>query len=813
MEITGSVEADREERVDGATVVSRHFMSVLEAPTSTRRGSRTASEEGEQYRALLEAIGVAVYTTDAAGVITFYNRAAAELWGREPEVGKDEWCGSWKIYHLDGTTIMPHGECPMAICLKENRSVRGAEAIAERPDGSRVYFQPFPTPLRDDSGRLVGAINVLVDITERKRAEEELRDGESRLSVAMAAGQMGSWEWRMADNTVIWSEALERIHGLQPGTFDGTLEAFLADVHPDDRESVQETIAGSMETGEHEIEYRIIRPDGQLRWVLGKGRLMREADGTPARMVGVCMDISERKQAELGALRLGAIVESSDDAIVAKDLNGVINSWNSGAERIFGYTADEAIGQSIRLIIPAERQDEEDEVIQKVRNGDYVAHFETVRRRKDGTEVDISLSVSPIKAPSGEIVGASKIARDITERKRSEEALRANEERMRRNAETFSALVEQSPFGMYIVDSEFRIHQVNPAAQPAFRNVRPLIGRDFGEAIRIIWPEPFASEVVDLFRRTLETGEPYVAPSLTEQRADTEAVESYEWRIHRIRLPDGKYGVVCDFFDATRLREVEASLRESEEHLRHERDKLQRSMAVKDEFLGLVSHELRTPITTILGNALLLQRRADKLPEENKREVVRDVAVEADRLQRIIENLLLLTRVDVAEPVETEPLRLQPIIAQAVDAFQRRNPRRDVSVSADGEIPIVVGQPAFVALVLDNLISNADKYSPPETTTEILVHANGRDDVEVCVRDYGIGISGDEAAQVFTPFYRSPRVKDQAKGIGLGLAVCKRVMDAQGGEIRAVGRPEGGCDFIFSLKRYRTSEPDEHGTE
>jgi PAS domain S-box-containing protein len=645
---------DTEALVKEATTISTRFMNVVESPTSSRRGSRKASEVGEQDRDLMEALGVAVYTTDAAGIITYYNQAAVELWGRRPEIGKDEWCGSWKIYHLDGTTIMPHGECPMAICLKENRPVRGVEAIAERPDGTRVYFQPFPTPLLDDTGKLVGAINVLVDITDRKLTEQALRESKSQLSVAMSAGQMGSWEWRIADNTVSWSEALEQIHGLQPGTFAGTLDAFLADVHPDERTSVQETISQSLESGTHEIEYRIIRPDGQLRWVLGRGQLVRDANGAPSRMVGVCMDITERKQAELAAVRLAAIVESSDDAIIGKDLDGLITSWNAGAERMYGYSADDAIGRSVRIIIPPDRQHEEDEVLSRIRNGEYVEHFQTMRRRKDGTEVYISLSVSPIRDRSGKIVGASKIARDISEVKRSEEALL-------------------------------------------------------------------------------------------------------------------------------------------------------KSMAVKDEFLGLVSHELRTPITTILGNALLLQRRADKLPEEYKREALRDVATEAERLQRIIENLLLLTRVDVAEPVETEPVRLQAIVAQSVDAFQRRKPQRSVSVTAEGNTPIILGQPAFIALALDNLISNADKYSPPDSPIEITIRRNGRWNVEVCVRDYGIGLDEEEVEQVFTPFYRSPLAAAQAKGIGLGLAVCKRVIEAQGGTIRAVARAEGGCDFIFTVKRYRDS--------
>jgi PAS domain S-box-containing protein len=265
----------------------------LRRPKVTENGHGEAPPHATPQ--FLEALGVAVYTTDADGFITSFNEAAVELWGRRPEIGKDKWCGSWRLYSTDGRP-MAHDECPMGITLRENRSVRGAEAIAERPDGTRVWFEPYPTPLRDGSGALVGAVNVLVDITERKRAE----GAESYLS---------------------------------------------------------------------------------------------------------------------------AIITSCDDAIVSKDLDGKITSWNQGAERLFGYTAEEACGQSIRLIIPSDRQSEEDEVLSRVRRGECVEHFETVRKRKDGSEIDISLTVSPVKNKAGRVIGASKIAHDISERKEAERAL------------------------------------------------------------------------------------------------------------------------------------------------------------------------------------------------------------------------------------------------------------------------------------------------------------------------------------------------------------------------------------------------------
>jgi PAS domain S-box-containing protein len=256
-----------------------------------------APVEGESregfFHKILDDLPAAIYVTDALGRITYFNDAAATLWGHRPRIGTSEWCGSWKLFWPDGREL-PHGECPMAIAVKEKRTVRGIEAIAERPDGTRVPFMPYPTPLFDDSGALIGAVNMLIDITDRKRAEEVKR-------------------------------------------------------------------------------------------------------------------------------RLSSIVQFSDDGIISKNLQGIIESWNAGAERIFGYTASEAIGQSVEMLIPSDRFNEESEILSRIRRGERIDHYETIRRRKDGSLIDISLTVSPVIDSDGKIIGASKIARDVTDRRKAQE--------------------------------------------------------------------------------------------------------------------------------------------------------------------------------------------------------------------------------------------------------------------------------------------------------------------------------------------------------------------------------------------------------
>ena len=259
---------------------------------SSHLADPSASDESH-FRNILNVLPVAIYATDTEGRITWFNESAAELWGQRPALGTSMWCGSWKLLWPDGR-LMRHEECPMAVAIIERRPVRGLKAILERPDGSRVPFISFPTPLFDATGEIIAAVNMLVDIGDRTREDDY-------------------------------------------------------------------------------------------------------------------------------AQRLSAIVESSDDAIISKDLDGVIMSWNAGAQRIFGFTAEEAVGKPVTILIPEERFDEEPEILARIRRGEPIDHYETIRRRKDGSLIDVSLSVSPIHNLEGRVVGASKIARDITGEKRLRE--------------------------------------------------------------------------------------------------------------------------------------------------------------------------------------------------------------------------------------------------------------------------------------------------------------------------------------------------------------------------------------------------------
>ena len=382
-----------------------HLLKVIAGgrPAAAGSAGKAARRREERYRRFLDALGVAVYTTDADGHITFFNEAAATFWGRRPALG-EEWCGSLRIYRTDGE-YLPHDQCPMAIALRENRPVRGVEAIAERPDGSRVWFMPFPTPLRDDDGQLIGAVNVLVDVSDRRRAEDDLR-----------------------------------------------------------------------------------------------------------------------------------------------------------------RTANE-----------------------------------------------------------------------------------------------------------------------------------------------------------------LET-----------------------------------------------------------------------SNAVKDEFLGLVSHELRTPITTIFGNARLLDDRAATLPDETKASMIADIAADAERLHEIVENLLQLTRLGSGPQPDLEPQVLERVVRRAIESFRRRRPARMITFDPARSGLIVEADRTWLELVVENLLSNADKYSPPDAPIEVVLRPES-DEIAVSVRDRGMGLGDADPAELFQPFYRGEHARLAANGIGVGLAVCDRIVAALGGRMWARARAGGGAEVGFAL--------------
>lgn len=362
----------------------------------------------------LMASSIAMYGTDADGRITFYNNAAAELWGRQPELGTDLWCGSWRLFHADGQP-MKRDECPLARMLRGGSPPTGERLVAQRPNGTKVNFESLPDMVRDDAGKVVGAINVLIDVADRIAIE----GADARLAAIVASSDDAIIS-KMLDGTVTsWNSAATRILGYEAEEMIGQS---IRKIIPTDLQGEEDEILRRLKQGEHIRHFETVRVAKSGKHVDLSITVSPIRDKV-GRLVGaskVARDITERKQADLNAARLAAIVETSDDAVISKGLDGIVESWNASATRIFGYQAEEMIGQSITKLIPPELQDEETEILAKLGRGERIDHYDTVRVAKDGTRLAVSLTISPIHDAKGRVVGASKIARDVSERKQHE---------------------------------------------------------------------------------------------------------------------------------------------------------------------------------------------------------------------------------------------------------------------------------------------------------------------------------------------------------------------------------------------------------
>ena len=297
-----------------------------------------------------------------------------------------------------------------------------------RPGGEIRDIHVVGHPVLSPSGDLVEFVGTVMDTSETKRAEKKLRRSEESLLEAQKLSHTGSWRHDVASGTVTVSPEIYRMHDIKPDEDASNTEFFFSRFHPEDRERVVDLFErAEAEKTEFQVDYRVVLPDGTIKHLHTIGRPVLNESGELAEFVGTVIDVTERKRTEQATRLLAAIVESSHDAIVSKDLDGIITSWNKGAERLFGYAAEEAVGQNITLIIPPDRRDEEIAIIERVTRGERVDHFETVRMRKDGSLLDVALTISPMKDAAGRIVGASKLARDITRRKRAEESLRRSQ--------------------------------------------------------------------------------------------------------------------------------------------------------------------------------------------------------------------------------------------------------------------------------------------------------------------------------------------------------------------------------------------------
>jgi PAS domain S-box-containing protein len=492
---------------------------------------------------------------------------------------------------------------------------------------------------------------------------------------------------------------------------------------------------------------------------------------------GMAIDITEWKETEMAAALLAAVVESSADAVISMTLAGTVMSWNAAAEKLYGYAASEAIGRSIELVVPIEHRAAEQRIRDKLAQGERIEHYESVRCRKDGRSVDVSIALSPIRDKNNALIGFSKIARDVSARKQTEHALRRSEEQ-------FRLLAETAPCFVWTAAAEGHVQYAN-RQWVDYTGVEP--SHSTSEWLPLVVHSDDVLRAATAWSRALQTGEPYEVEARIRRR-DGE----YRWFAIRAVPLHGADGTVSTWFgitvDINDQKELTENLRQADRH--------------KDEFLATLGHELRNPLAPIRHSIEVLRMR-EFAPAEHE-EVLARMERQVHHLVRLVDDLLQISRVSRGR-IELRPERtdLRSIVNSAVDTSRPLidAARHNLALGLPVEPLMVKADAVRVAQMVSNLLNNASKFTSPGGNIWLEAHAEGRDAV-ITVRDDGIGISAETLPRVFEMFTQGHAAPGTAAhdGLGIGLALVRILADLHGGSVTAASAGLGkGSQFLLRL--------------
>lgn len=747
------------------------------------------------------------------------NREALRIGGhaRQDIVGQSLWTAYPEIEHDELGKLYRQAMADRIPVSHEHR--------IDGQDGQASWIETRAFPVENGCLALLSR-----DVTERRAKTDRQYQLQQRMKAAIAAIEGVLWtndaDGQMVGEQAGWSK-------LTGQAFDAYQGYGWADaIHPDDAQATIEAWQTSVAARTtFEVEHRVRRHDGQWRLCAARAVPIIGSGGAVIEWVGIHRDITDAREVEL---RLHQLAETVDAVFYVHEIDEQRITYVSRAyEDIWGRSRQELYADMrsfMQGVHPDDRSILDDSIAQQLAGKSLPSEYRL--RRPDGTErmiLDRPFNATDPISGRRLVLG---LATDVTEYRRTQELLA-------RNADTFASLIVSNPFGIYVVDADFKLAQVSRGAQTVFAGIDPLIGRDFEDVLRIIWVEPFATEAINIFKQTFVTGEPYVDVSRVEQRGNIQEIEAYDWRVERIVMPDGRFGVVCYFYDLSerekwsraleereaqlqdltldlerRVRARTAALNFANERLSAEIERREATQAAlrhsqKIEALGQltsgIAHDFNNILAAVLGGFRVIQNRTknpsiSQIAEMGQKAAQRGAALVQQLLAFAREEDLVLQRVDLVPQIS----EVRDLIENGIKGEIQLN------IQAEPDVWVVETNPAQLQAALLNLAVNANDAmkgrgrldiafsNQPAGGAEHPTEMAGRDAVKITITDNGPGMSSQVLQRVTEPFFTT---KPAGAGTGLGLAMVQRFVRQSGGALRITSRVGQGTTISLILPR------------